>query len=419
MPATASANKRIRQIAILLSSVDSTTARQLLLHLPTETARQVRAMAGKLGPISPEEKRRILADFQRTATTNASTHPATPRETDTYTSQAADDRDVYRTGTDRSDLLREDSPVGHHGDASYREPDDGTQLTETKWGSLNADGLLKFLRGERSAVIAVVVSQLPPKLAVQVLQDLPRETNREVLQRMAGLGEIDADALSSIEDYLSERLAEYQKTVRSETENQKRMDALLAAAPMALREQWQSVLDGTENEAPEKQKPAPDPQPVYESPEAGFSDAATLAAEQTEDTLELQQANILPFPGQVEETASTTGELAPIDSSLIRLEFESLLEKPPEILARILSEPASQTVLLALAGATPSFMQRFYEMLRPEDAAALKTRLSDIGAINLRDIDAAQQELIEFAVELGHHPAASSAPSPSMRRQAA
>lgn len=419
MPATASANKRVRQIAILLSSVDSTTARQLLLHLPTETARQVRAMAGKLGPISPEEKRRILADFQRTATANANTQPSTPNAPQNYSNQTAGDRDAYRTEADQSDLLRDYSSMGYAGDAGYPDSRDNTQLTETKWGSLNADGLLKFLRGERSAVIAVVVSQLPPKLAVQVLQDLPQNTNRAVLQRMAGLGDIDAEALSSIEEYLSERLAEYQKTVRSETENRTRMNALLAAAPMALREQWQSVLDGTENETTETQQAAPTPKPIEESPETGFSDAASLAAQQTQDTLELQQANILPFPGRPEETEPAISEPAPIDSSLIRLEFETLLEKPPHVLARILSEPASQTVLLALAGATPNFMQRFYEMLRPEDAIALRARLADIGAINLRDIDSAQQELIEFAVELGHHSPVNIPTTPSMRRQAA
>lgn len=395
MSATASSNKRLRQIAILLSSVDSATARQLLLHLPTETARQVRALAGKLGPVSAEEKRRILADFQRTAAASATPARKASR-TDSYTSatQTASASSTGQASPDPYDL-------SHHGTPQE-------ELAETKWGNLSPQGLLKFLRGERTAVIAVVVSQLAPTLAVQVLQDLPTAVNREVLQRMAGLGEIDPDALSSIEEYLSERLEEYQKTVRSESENQKRIDALLAAAPMALREQWQSVLAGTDQEQAQSQTTLP---------EENIAPPAVLAAQSVEDTFEPQssteanesEATILPFPASAGSDESTTRRSADTrpdkhenaaDSSLIRLEFEALLELPPETLATVLSEPKSQTVLLALAGATPSFMQRFYDMLRPEDAVALRNRLTDIGAIHLRDIDLAQQELIELAAQL-------------------
>ncbi|GAB5404155.1 MAG: hypothetical protein Aurels2KO_23860 [Aureliella sp.] len=406
MPATASSNKRLRQIAILLSSVDSATARQLLLHLPTETARQVRSLAGKLGPVSAEEKRRILADFQRTAAASASSQPNT----------AGTNASSAPTQPQRPDSLTTSQAADPY-DLSYDPPPQEEAMAETKWGNLSSQGLLKFLRGERPAVIAVVVSQLTPQLAVQVLQDLPIAVNREVLQRISGLGEIDTDALSSIEEYLSERLEEYQKTVRSESENQKRINALLAAAPMALREQWQSVLAGTDQaEADQRQTASPQSpqveaeQQTVASPAEDIENPAVQAARNVEDTFQPQstqedqesEATILPFPGAEQRTALQSGSHEYIaDSSLIRLEFESLLELPPETLAIVLSEPDSQTVLLALAGATPAFMQRFYDMLRPEDAIALKSRLTDIGAIHLRDIDQAQQELIELAARLG------------------
>ncbi|MEZ6074465.1 MAG: hypothetical protein R3C56_01965 [Pirellulaceae bacterium] len=71
------AQDRLRQIAILISSVDAAAARQILLHLPTDKARQVRALVSQLGNVAPEEKRKILADFQRSAATSANSPAST------------------------------------------------------------------------------------------------------------------------------------------------------------------------------------------------------------------------------------------------------------------------------------------------------------------------------------------------------
>lgn len=60
---TATMSDRLRQIAILISSVDSSAARQILLQLPTDTARQIRHLSTRLGEVSAEEKRRVLIDF--------------------------------------------------------------------------------------------------------------------------------------------------------------------------------------------------------------------------------------------------------------------------------------------------------------------------------------------------------------------
>jgi len=57
----------IRRIAVLVASVDSATAHQLLLHLPTSIAKQVRRALQNLGPVSPAERQRILTEFQSTA----------------------------------------------------------------------------------------------------------------------------------------------------------------------------------------------------------------------------------------------------------------------------------------------------------------------------------------------------------------
>jgi flagellar motor switch protein FliG len=75
--------------------------------------------------------------------------------------------------------------------------------------------------------------------------------------------------------------------------------------------------------------------------------------------------------------------------------MEKLLKLDPEMLAQLLSSLDSQTVLLALAGASPQFMKRFSSMLEPEDAKVLDQRIKRIGSVNLRDIDAAQLRMVQ------------------------
>ena len=70
MPTAEPVPDNIRRIAVLVSSVDSATARQLLLHLPTSVAKHVRRALQNLGPISVAERQRILTEFIEAAKEN-------------------------------------------------------------------------------------------------------------------------------------------------------------------------------------------------------------------------------------------------------------------------------------------------------------------------------------------------------------
>ena len=57
-------NGGIRQAAILMASVDSQTARQLLQQMPPATAKAIRKAMVDLGRIDATEQRAVLAAFQ-------------------------------------------------------------------------------------------------------------------------------------------------------------------------------------------------------------------------------------------------------------------------------------------------------------------------------------------------------------------
>ncbi len=104
---------------------------------------------------------------------------------------------------------------------------------------------------------------------------------------------------------------------------------------------------------------------------------------------------VLPFP-----RSNDAPPLSNTDRSLIQLEFEQILSLSTHQLAQVLTATDSQTVMLALAGASHTFMKRFYAMLTKADGKALASRLSKIGPLKLRDIDEAQRSIAELAAKM-------------------
>lgn len=439
----ATPQNRLRQIAVLVTSVDSTAASKLLMHLPTDVALKVRKMASNLGVVTAEEKRQVMAALQQSkAPTNASPNSqpqlshepkpdanASSDPTNSIEPTAAAPRDA------RIDNSTDPTPHDNNIDqARLTDELDGSLESggEQSWASLGTDALFRFVQHERPAVIAVVVSQLPPRQAVAVLERMSLEQSSEVVQRLSRLQEIDPAAKASIDEHLEERLGQQREQLASENENNRRMQALLQAAPPALQGHWNRALSPTATNPSEPtpqialipnppeavgqpqilQHPAATPKPTASTPDLLdlYSDASINTSELNTDSAETLAGDpqVLPFAkldgvtaaAQAEQSVASESSQEIFDRSLIQLEFERLLRLPPSTLATLLSAADSQTVLLALAGATPAFMQRFYSMLERRDARALQTRLGQIGAMKLRDIDEAQRLLVEHASAL-------------------
>ncbi len=442
---------RVRQIAILVSSVDAAAARQLLLHMPTELAKQVRAMANKLGTISVAEKRAILAEFQKSAgaggspranttdlqATTANSSGQSPGHLRPGDSTRGFDSASYPAELDRQ--LAADAAVAQNvseapfvGSANPASQSAAANDTAPAWTRLSTEALVRFVAGERTAVIAVVVSQLLPLKAVEVLRQLPRETNRAVLQRLSQLQDIDPTAMSAIDEHLAERLSDYQHRIESEHENTRRLNALLEAAPPELQAEWSELLRDTSHPQPASTTAAtassstltPLPNALARSTQATIAELygdIGLTAFDTVPAFATQAATQSAAPSQAQELRTAAAavvderpDILPFanaqSTSFIKpnsaftptrhVDFDRLLELSAQNLAALLSSVDSQTVLLALAGSTPDFMRRFVRMLKPADAKVLTRRLQSMGSINLRDVDEAQHRIVEHASDM-------------------
>lgn len=418
--ATTVLDNRLRQIAILVASVDSASARHLLLNLPTEIARKVRTMAAEMGPIPPEERRALMTELQKhqggstsaQAGQTKATHPS-PTESPMATSVA---ESVW------ANWSREESiPVD-----ITRIPQEHADLNAPAWTRLSVEALLRFVRHERPTVIAVILQQLPASQAAAVLQRLPRSVSRECLRCLGSLQEIDSEAMQTIDEHLSQRLSEYRHKIETEVENARRINQLLAAAPPELKDQWASWIrpdvfvndhrtatkapaQSTQGVAPASTRPMkalPEENTTPSQPTNLLLDQiyrhASITTNDSSSVRQVEWPSTVPF--QPQEATSSRARHAQVaadvpSSSLPQvprsIDLELILTLSPEKLASLLSSLDSQTVLLALAGASPQFMNRFRAMLEPVDAKALDDRIRGIGPLQLRDVDRAQDRVIE------------------------
>lgn len=443
----------VRRIAILVTSLDAAAGRQLMMAMPSHLARDVRKAMSAMTSIDPVEQRKVLAEFRAQAILSseearpqASSGASSPHSVD----KAANQERMASAARGSAEFFPAHAVAQSHDDALAAKP----VATATDggvggpWQQLEIEAITELLLGERASVIAVLLSQIPPGRAAAVLSQLPKSQHRNILTQLSRLGEIDPEAMAAIDDYLASRIADYHHRRASETESLGRMQELLAAATPELRSSWQEIITETDNPlarrlgiaseqaGSSRAMPAGQSQGMAQnkpitgrvssrlaagSPSAagsagsGQSLADLMAANviTTADAPVAQRASsgdeepkVIPFPAVALERASHAGEIQ---------EFEQILKLAPHQIARILAAADGQVVLLALAGASPAFMQRFTAMLDKQDSRDLQNRLKQLGTIHLQDVDEAQRRLCELASQVvaeirrGNNPALAAA----------
>ncbi|MDE2563855.1 MAG: flagellar motor switch protein FliG [Sphingomonadales bacterium] len=81
-----------------------------------------------------------------------------------------------------------------------------TAIELARW--LTPKALVPLIRGEHPQAIAVLLVQLEPETAAQVLASLPGDQQTPVIHRIATLGPVAPQALTMLEDMLSRRIGE-------------------------------------------------------------------------------------------------------------------------------------------------------------------------------------------------------------------
>ena len=317
----------IRKAAVLVASLDRTTAEVLLARMDPDQAERVRQAAGQIEAIDDRERDAVRAEFRRLGLLAPERQPPGIELDDGLA------RRMARSASDSAPDRESGAASEGSQEANPCEPP-FCFLREAE-----ADKLAKVLAAERSQVIALVLSHLPPQSAANVLARLAPALQADVIRRLVDLEETDPAILREVERGLQRRLSE-------QVQMQRRRVAGLAAVP--------AILQAAE-------------------PRVGTKILESLARH---DRRLMERLS----PG--------------------RLEFADLMRADDRTLATTIAAADPEIVLLALVGAPPEWLDRFLAHVPEAEGKAIRYRLDHFGPVRLSDVDEARRRLAELAKRL-------------------
>jgi flagellar motor switch protein FliG len=199
--------------------------------------------------------------------------------------------------------------------------------------------LSKFILSEHPQTVALVLAHLKPAQAAQLLHSLPDPLRVEVVTRMASLDEISPEVISRISSVIELRL----KSVGGSTHES--YGGVRAVAELMNR------IDRTVS------------QPVLEAIELQAPDLAVAIR---------NLMFVFDDLGQVEDTA----------------------------LREIVQRADKKVLTIALKGASEEIRQRFFSNMSKRAADMIREEMEVLGAVRLREVEKAQQEVVTIARQL-------------------
>jgi len=402
--AAESPSSGIRQAAILVASVDSTTARQLLQQMPAAMAKAVRKAMVELGRIDPGEQKAVLAAFESNVRRkpSAPTPAASPVSSSNRSVGTA--REVsspvvgngIMPGTVTSSLAMGQPPV------SSRDNLVGAPLAgETSlWDKSSPEQILECVQAERPTVIAVVLTQLQPGVANQVLAKLGTELRTEVLIQLSKLQQVDTEIMQDITEQLQQRLALTRPvTAIDNSLSLNRLKSILEAGGEERKIELCRVLkDATDLDGSLKR---------WVEEQAVRKDSGKAVAEVNTDPVEIGTQDS-KSPSE-DDSRKVTIPLAANETKQAKqskydsyraFEFEDLKWIGLNQLAQVLQNCEPRALLVALSTADKELLNRISQLFSKSDWKRLKERLQSLGRIDVDDIHAARMNVAETAESL-------------------
>ena len=199
--------------------------------------------------------------------------------------------------------------------------------------------LSKFILGEHPQTIALILAHLQPANAAQLATLLPEELRVEVLTRMASLEDISPDVVSRISSVIELRLK---------------------ALGGPSREQHGGVRAVAE---------------LFNRLERTVSTPVLEAIEEQRPELAVSIRNLM-------------------------FVFDDLLHVDDNGMREIIQRADKKGLTIALKGASDEIRQRFFGNMSKRAGEMLREEMEVLGAVRLRDVEKAQQEVVAIARKL-------------------
>lgn len=401
----------IRQAAILMASVDSQTARQLLQQMPTATAKAVRKAMVDLGRIDVEEQRAVLAAFRSRVQSNPK-----PSVLSTPSSPA-----------NIGNPSRPDNGSALPNPASVSSLASGSSVPLTAnplgpfpagyWDQYSADQIVEVVAFERPTVIAVVLTQLQPIIANQVLGKLGSELSKEVLVQLSRLQQVEAEIVQEIKEQLQQKLMLTRPVPQSDQElGMNRLKSILEAGDDRTKvELCQAIQDSGDLTGPLRywvkeqlnsidKTPTSETQSAVDIPRADSDSGTAKTVDIPKHAPNRKEENPSgprgkdPLSRGSESSVNVQREV--FDHAHSYVDFEDLKWIGLNQLALILQTCDPRAMLVALSTADDELLQRVSMLFSKKDWKRLHQRLGSLGQVDEEDRVAARMIVAETAQQL-------------------
>jgi flagellar motor switch protein FliG len=405
------AEQRIRQVAIVLQSLDAKTARRLLSQLPPELGRAVRQTIVQLKNVTSSERAKAISDLQGL-----------------FSNLETIDEPSLETSLSPAVQLLSSSPMGQTIDrieissqvTQTQEPvsRDQSRASEIPWLAWDPGSLATFLANERPTVIATVLNQLSPERAKALLDHLPIETAGATLAAIPNLFLVDPSILNDILAEIDRRLPRHPPIPTTATiagvskfsgpQKQAWLNAIAQQNPeIAMQLGWQpsdsmgpfvaasknrtmEQQTGRDSQSESKQINAPKLEPATAEANDIFASTAPVVGMTHPSTgATVERSDSPSLPGLAFDSSKSKDQ-----------GFETLLQLTDGDFVVLLHSCPREKVLTALCGATPAMITRVEKLIPRTDLKRFRNYLKQLDSRTAIDVEKAQSEILERATQL-------------------
>lgn len=199
--------------------------------------------------------------------------------------------------------------------------------------------LLNFIQNEHPQTIALILAYLPPENAAAILSQLPSEIQTEIIKRLSSMDRTSPEVLREVERVLEKKLASF---TSSEYANVGGVQSVVDILNQTDRGTEKNILE-------------------------------SLAEENPELVEEIKRRLFV---------------------------FEDIINLDDRSLQRVLREVDISDLALALKGAAEEMKEKIFSNMPKRAAAMLKDELEFLGPVRVRDVEEAQQKIVNIVRQL-------------------
>ena len=384
----------MRRIAIVLASLPEPVAQRLLGSLHSDSQRSIRAALGSLSDVDPLERRRALDGFA-----NSLRKGRSPGNNHDDVAEIVFSRAAIRSLKDPSQGLNSNDNVS--GATSGSAPAANTRKPPAPLAFLldvDDETMVAHLSGEMPQTLAIILASISPAQAARVLPRLDVTVRTEAMRRMANLKELPRELIDDIGNQLRYRLVPTRGTSGL---GRVALDAILAEMPQEVAQLDNSQRPKTlESSTRNVEANTSTPSTIAEGEGTTMQPTVKLAEGTWPDNGRGESRNAVRPNDELHEGNRVASPLASTDAI-----HSYLMSLPIDRLRDSLAKVATRTALLTLCGLPNAKAEAVLASLPRRQSKQVRDQLSQLGTLELRDIDQAKEAVATMA--LGARPVVS------------